>query len=201
MGRCTRVRPRCLRLQQRYLNCAVRRDYSSPGRAGSTSTLLCAATTRHPTARTLPQPCRAPRLLIVRLHRLYCAYGVHPDAPSRCSISLRSVALALVVHPFTPSRGSTSPPLNLLFGRTGSTLATSCAATTHLPVASAIHHLRRAPRLLVTRSHGLYINIAVRREYLSPGRSGSTSTTSRVWVPEDHVWFEDRWMVASLCDE
>jgi hypothetical protein len=19
--------------------------------------------------------------------------------------------------------------------------------------------------------------------------------------PEDHVWFEDRWMVASLCDE
>jgi hypothetical protein len=20
-------------------------------------------------------------------------------------------------------------------------------------------------------------------------------------VPEDHVWFEDRWMVASLCDE
>jgi hypothetical protein len=20
------------------------------------------------------------------------------------------------------------------------------------------------------------------------------------WVIEDHVWFEDRWMVASLCD-
>jgi hypothetical protein len=23
----------------------------------------------------------------------------------------------------------------------------------------------------------------------------------RVWACEDHVWFEDRWMVASLCDE
>jgi hypothetical protein len=22
-----------------------------------------------------------------------------------------------------------------------------------------------------------------------------------VLLPEDHVWFEDRWMVASLCDE
>jgi hypothetical protein len=21
------------------------------------------------------------------------------------------------------------------------------------------------------------------------------------WTVEDHVWFEDRWMVASLCDE
>jgi hypothetical protein len=21
------------------------------------------------------------------------------------------------------------------------------------------------------------------------------------WVAEDHVWFEDRWMVASWCDE
>jgi hypothetical protein len=21
------------------------------------------------------------------------------------------------------------------------------------------------------------------------------------WPTEDHVWFEDRWMVASLCDE
>jgi hypothetical protein len=37
--------------------------------------------------------------------------------------------------------------------------------------------LRRAPRLLTTRLHGLYINLVVRREYLSPGHSGSTSTT------------------------
>jgi hypothetical protein len=31
------------------------------------------------------------------LHRLYCAYAVHPDTPSRCSTSHQSVALALVV--------------------------------------------------------------------------------------------------------
>jgi hypothetical protein len=24
---------------------------------------------------------------------------------------------------------------------------------------------------------------------------------SSLWPSEDHVWFEDRWMVASLCDE
>jgi hypothetical protein len=30
------------------------------------------------------------------------------------------------------------------------------------------------------------------------------SRACETWVPlgpEDHVWFEDRWMVASLCDE
>jgi hypothetical protein len=27
-----------------------------------------------------------------------------------------------------------------------------------------------------------------------------TRSLSRL-VPEDHVWFEDRWMVASLCDD
>jgi hypothetical protein len=37
--------------------------------------------------------------------------------------------------------------------------------------------LRSAPRLLVTRPHRLYVNLAVRREYSSLGRSGSTSTT------------------------
>jgi hypothetical protein len=25
--------------------------------------------------------------------------------------------------------------------------------------------------------------------------------TIRMYKIEDHVWFEDRWMVASLCDE
>jgi hypothetical protein len=41
-----------------YLNTAMRRDYSPPDRAGSTSTSLCAASTRLPAAPTL--------------HRLYC---------------------------------------------------------------------------------------------------------------------------------
>jgi hypothetical protein len=80
-----------------------------------------------PCAQSLRLAARAARLLVVRLHRLYCAYVVHPDAPSRRSTSRRSVALALTVRPVTASRGSTSPPLNLLSGRTGSTSATSCA--------------------------------------------------------------------------
>jgi hypothetical protein len=33
------------------------------------------------------------------------------------------------------------------------------------------------PRLLVTRLHRLYVSLAVRREYSSPGHSGSTSTS------------------------
>jgi hypothetical protein len=52
----------------------------------------------------------------------------------------------------------------------------SCAASTHHPAARALPQPCRAPRLLVTRVHGLYINLFVRREYSSPGRSGSTST-------------------------
>jgi hypothetical protein len=62
-------------------------------------------------------------------------------------------------------------------GRTGSTSALPCAASTRLPATTALHQLRRASRLLVTRTHRLYVNLAVRREYSSPGRSDSTSTT------------------------
>jgi hypothetical protein len=39
------------------------------------------------------------------------------------------------------------------------------------------------PRVLVSRLQRLYVNLAVRREYSSPGCSGSTSTTPRVRVP------------------
>jgi hypothetical protein len=45
------------------------------------------------------------------------------------------------------------------------------------PAARALRRPRRALRLLVIWPHGLYINLAVRREYSSLGRSGSTSTT------------------------
>jgi hypothetical protein len=41
-----------------------------------------------------------------------------------------------------------------------------------------LHQLRRAPRLLISWSHGFYINYAVRRGYSSPSRTGSTSTSS-----------------------
>jgi hypothetical protein len=38
------------------------------------------------------------------LHQLYCAYAVHPDAPSHRSTSRRSVAIAPTVHPVTVAR-------------------------------------------------------------------------------------------------
>jgi hypothetical protein len=52
-------------------------------RTGSTSTLLCTVTARHPTARALPQPRRAPRLLVSRLQRLYFNYAAHLGASAR----------------------------------------------------------------------------------------------------------------------
>jgi hypothetical protein len=56
------------------------------------------------------------------LHWLYCAYAVHPDAPSRRSTSRQSVALALAVCPVIPL----------------------CVVTTCLAAAMDILHLRRA---------------------------------------------------------
>jgi ribosomal protein S15P/S13E len=77
-----------------YFNNTVRRDCSSPGRTGSTSTMSCATTTRLPVARALPHALSrrstshwscvrslhlAARLLVVRiapaLLRLCCASG------------------------------------------------------------------------------------------------------------------------------
>jgi hypothetical protein len=45
------------------------------------------------------------------------------------------------------------------------------------PTSTTRVQLHSAPRLLVTRPHGLYVNLAVRRGYSSLRRSGSTSTT------------------------
>jgi hypothetical protein len=70
-----------------YLNCAARRNYSSPGRTGSTSTTPCATTTRLPVAQALPQPCQAPSCRLT---------------------SRRSVALTLIVRLVTASRGATT---------------------------------------------------------------------------------------------
>jgi hypothetical protein len=47
--------------------------------------------------------------------------------------------------------------------------------------------------------------VHIEREFDVPAgdflRGSSTSTASSWCTCEDHVWFEDRWMVASLCDE
>jgi hypothetical protein len=69
-ARCTRLHQ--LWLHQLYLNLAVRCDYSSPGRTGSTSTLPCAASTRLSAAAALHRLRRTPprhHLLGVRLPR------------------------------------------------------------------------------------------------------------------------------------
>jgi hypothetical protein len=44
------------------------------------------------------------------------------------------------------------------------------------PYVAALRQLLRAPRVLVSQSHRLYFNNTMRRDYSSPGRTGSTST-------------------------
>jgi hypothetical protein len=71
-----------VRLHYAYLNYVMRRDYPSLGCIGSTSTTSCTETTHPTVAWALPRLRLAARLLAAPLHRLYCAYVVHPDAPS-----------------------------------------------------------------------------------------------------------------------
>jgi hypothetical protein len=89
-----------------------------------------------------------------------------------------------------------------------STSTTLCARTSGLPAASALHQLRRAPRLVVSRPQRLYINYAVhpdtssrrstslrsvalahvvRPVTSSPGCTGSISTLSRAVSPLDFL--------------
>jgi hypothetical protein len=49
--------------------------------------------------------------------------------------------------------------------------------STRHPVARALPQPCRAPRVLITQPHGLYINHIVRRDYSSLGRTGSTTAT------------------------
>jgi hypothetical protein len=57
---------------------------------------------------------------------------------------------------------------------------TPSTATTRLAVTLALLQQRRAPRLLISLSHRLYITFVVYRDYSWPGRTGSTSTLPRV---------------------
>jgi hypothetical protein len=98
-----------------YINYAVGRDYESPGCTGSTSTLSCAvspldfSSVGRTGSRRASGHCVSRRdYSSSRLHWLYCAYVVHPDAPSHRSTSRRSIALALIVRPATASRGATT---------------------------------------------------------------------------------------------
>jgi hypothetical protein len=97
-----------------------------------------------------------------RLHRLYCAYAVHPNAPSRRSTSRQSVALALAVC----------------------LVISLCIVTTRLAAATDILHLHRASGCFDTScglSRGLSSTTSPRA-----GSSSTTSHTPRVRVPQ-HV--------------
>jgi hypothetical protein len=84
------------------------------------------------------------------LHRLYCAYAVHLDAPSRRSTSRRSVAPALTVRPVTASHGITTSRLDC----TSSTTPMPCIRAHRLdarqPVALALAVCPVIPLCVVT---------------------------------------------------
>jgi hypothetical protein len=129
----------------------------------------------------------------------------HGEAPTRLQVYLCETherlpaSFKTFAWPTSEMYASTAtlPPYAaalLWLRRTGSTAISPCTATTHHPVARAQRQPRRAPRLhrilvaqalpqhcralrlIVTRTHRLYVNLAMRREYSSPGRSDSTST-------------------------
>jgi hypothetical protein len=60
----------------------------------------------------------------------------------------------------------------LSLGHTDSTSTTPCTATTHLPVARVLHQLCRAPRLLVSQLHGLYLTHCLTARLLVGRASG-----------------------------
>jgi hypothetical protein len=110
-----------------------------------------------------------------------CATRTH-KAPTRIQNQLpRQFKSSLGAHrtctksSATPTSGciNTSGTIPNCLSTTASTLHLACC-----PVALALLQLRRALQLLVTGPHSLYVNLVVRREYSSPGHSGSTSTTS-----------------------
>jgi hypothetical protein len=62
-------------------------------------------------------------------------------------------------------------------GHTKATRTQKSNATSSSTASTTRVQLHRTPRLLVTRLHGLHVNLAVHRDYSSPGHSGSTSTS------------------------
>jgi hypothetical protein len=108
--------PRAARRRLFRLCCATKCLGSSRGSSSTTSVVPCVSywlnldfSSVGRTATTCAWSLRLmARLLVARLHRLYCAYVLHSDAPSRLSTSYRSVALALAVRVVIGSRSSTT---------------------------------------------------------------------------------------------
>jgi hypothetical protein len=177
-----------LRSHWLHLNIAVRRNYSSPGRTCSTSTSPCAATTRHLVARALRQPCRAPRLLVIRI------------APAQPRVRApRHVArhVTRLVVDYSGSHGLVvdyfaSAARPGASARRAARHAARRAARRRLlrlaPARPRLLRLRRASGCLGT-SRGSSYDSSRRSASTTPPRAGSSSTTSpppRVRVPR-HV--------------
>jgi hypothetical protein len=90
----------------RHPNIVVRRDYSSPGGTGSTSTSLCVTSNRLPAAAALHQLCRVPRLLVSRPRCLYHNYIMRLGASARRAARRRLLRLHHASGCLGTSRGS-----------------------------------------------------------------------------------------------
>jgi hypothetical protein len=147
---------------------------------GSTSTLLSVATT----------PCAVARL-VVRSHWLYFKYTVRRDYLLPAASALRQLCRSRD-YLSAGYNGSTSTTSRVRMPRLVARLVVDNFASCRLlvdysayaarPGASARraarHRLLRAPRLRLA-PHCLYFSHAVRRDYLSRGNTGSTSSTLR----------------------
>jgi hypothetical protein len=158
---------------------------STSGYIKSSSIVPGATTTRHPVARALPQPCRAPRLLVTRPRALRQPCRAPRLLVSGCtrstSTSLCAVTTRLRLHVLYLNLSACRDYASL--GHTCSTSTSSCTASTrlHFPGCSDLLRLRRASGCLGT-SRGS----SRRSSSTTPPRAGSSSTTSpppRVRVP------------------
>jgi hypothetical protein len=86
----------------------------------------------------------------------------HGDAHKATSRSFASCTRKVYATTSTFGCMNTSSATPSL-GHSVSTLTTPCDVTTRLPAAAVLHQLRRVPRLLVSRLHGLYLNRVMRR--------------------------------------
>jgi hypothetical protein len=146
----------------------------------------------HPAAQLYLNPAMCRVYSSSRLHRLYCAYVVHLDAPSRHSTSRWSLALALAVRPVTASRGATTRRPDC----TSSTAPMPCIWARRLAARLLVGRLAQARRRLLRlrrtsgclgTSRSSSRGSSRRSSSTTPPRAGSSSTTpSRVRVPR-HV--------------
>jgi hypothetical protein len=140
-----------------YLNLVVHRDYSSLGRKSTTLTTSCVA-----------------RLLVTWLHQFYCVYVVHSDAPSLpLDFSLVSrngshhapgYCVSRLDHLSSSCTGCTAP---MSFIRTRHLAARLLVGRSHW-LSSCAPSLRRAPQVLITWPHRLYINHVARPGVSAP---------------------------------